>query len=158
MSTPDDLTQLIDRTAVIDVVRRYFELTDLKAWDQYDEVFTEDTTARWTADSVLQGRDAVVGAIRNMIGSDEVVTFHHVATMSPAIDGDTAEVAARVRAMHYGVGPRDGKFYESLAVQPTTLVRTAAGWRISHHDWNITVKLGSLQELFAPELAARQQA
>jgi ketosteroid isomerase-like protein len=146
--------QIADRLAVQDVVRRYFELVDTKAWGQFDEVLTEDTTARWTADSMMQGRLALVAATRHMVGGDEVVTFHHVATMSPVIEGDTAEVTARVRAMHYGLGPRQGKFYESLAVQPTRLLRTAAGWRISHHDWNIVVKLGSMEDLFAPEIAA----
>ena len=140
--------------AVADVVRRFFELVDLKAWDRFDEVVTDDTTARWTADSVVQGRDALVAATRHMIGSEEIVTFHHVAVMSPEVDGDSAEVTARVRAMHYGVGPRAGKFYESLGVQPTTLVRTADGWRISHHEWSIAVKLGNMEELFAPEIAA----
>jgi ketosteroid isomerase-like protein len=150
----EQLQQIADRLAVQDVVRRYFELVDTKAWDSFDEVVTEDTTARWTPDSVLAGREAVVGATRRMIGGDEVVTYHHVATMSPVIAGDTAEVTVRVRAMHYGLGPRDGKFYESLAVQPTSLVRTDAGWRIRHHEWNISVKLGSMEDLFAPEIAA----
>ena len=62
--------------------------------------------------------------------------------MAPVVDGDTAEVTARVRAMHHGVGPRAGKFYESLGIQPTRLVRTPEGWRISHHEWKIAVKLG----------------
>jgi len=39
-------------------------------------------------------------------------------------------------------------------VQPTQLVRTPDGWRIRHHEWNIVVKLGSLEDLFAPEIAA----
>jgi ketosteroid isomerase-like protein len=146
--------QIADRLAVQDVVRRYFELVDSKAWDQFDEVLTEDTTAQWTADSVMRGRQALVAATRHMVGGDEIVTYHHVATMSPSIDGDTAEVTARVRAMHYGLGPRQGKFYESLAVQPTRLIRTTDGWRINHHEWNIVVKLGSMEELFAPEIAA----
>lgn len=146
--------QIADRLAVEDVVRRYFELVDTKEWDRFDEVLTDDTTARWTPESMVEGRSALVAATRHMVGSDEVVTFHHVATMTPVIDGDTAEVAVRVRAMHYGMGPRDGKFYESLAVQPTRLRRTPEGWRISHHDWNIVAKLGSMPELFAPEIAA----
>ena len=66
----------------------------------------------------------------------------------------SAEVMARVRAMHHGVGRRTGKFYESLGIQPTRLVRTAEGWRIKHHDWVIAVKLGNMEELFAPELTA----
>jgi ketosteroid isomerase-like protein len=36
---------------VQDVVRRYFELVDTKAWDRFDEVVTEDTTARWTPEA-----------------------------------------------------------------------------------------------------------
>jgi hypothetical protein len=149
--TPEDLS---DRAAVADVVVRYLELVDTKGWDLMDEVFTEDTTARWTPTVLMQGRANVVGATQHMVGSDEVVTFHHVASMTPVVNGDTAQVTARVRAMHYGLGPREGKFYESLATQPTQLVRTPDGWRISHHEWVIVAKFGSMEDLFAPELAA----
>lgn len=151
----DDFTQVLaDRLAVADVVVRYFELVDAKAWDRMHEVLTADTTARWTPEVLVEGRDDVVAATQHMIASPEIVTYHHVASMSPVVDGDRAEVVARVRAMHHGVGPREGKFYESLGIQPTRLVRTPDGWRISHHEWTAAVKLGSLQELFAPELAA----
>jgi hypothetical protein len=154
MASDDAVQLLADRLAVTDVVVRYFALVDAKAWDQMHEVFTEGTTARWTPEALIEGRANVVGAMQHMSGSDEIVTYHHVASMAPVVDVDTADVAVRVRAMHYGVGPRAGKFYESLATQPTRLVRTPEGWRIAHHDWVIAVKLGSMEELFAPELAA----
>lgn len=154
MDADETVRDLVDRLAVQEVVRRYFEIVDTKAWDRFGEVVTEDTVAHWTADSQVRGRDALLAATRHMVGSDEIVTFHHVAVMTPVVSGDTATVTARVRAMHYGLGPREGRFYESLAVQPTTLVRTPDGWRISAHEWNISVKLGSLEELFAPEIAA----
>ena len=150
----DPVPGIADRLAVEDVMRRYFELVDTKAWDRFDEVLTDDTVARWTPTSSVQGRDALVAATQHMIGGEEVITFHHVAVMSPAVDGDTAEVTARVRAMHYGLGRRQGQWYESLAVQPTKLVRTLEGWRISEHQWNVMVKLGDMDELFAPEIAA----
>jgi ketosteroid isomerase-like protein len=151
----DELTQMLaDRLAVTDVVVRYFELVDAKGWERMHEVFTEDTTTRWTADSLVEGRDSIVAAMQHMIGSDEIVTYHHVASMSPVVDGDSAEVVARVRAMHNGVGSRAGKFYESLGIQPTRLVRTPEGWRISHHEWQIAVMLGDREVLFAPEIAA----
>lgn len=157
MSTPAELTKRIaDRMAVTDVVLRYFELVDSKGWERMHEVLTEDTTARWTPSVLMEGRSDVVAAMQHMIGSDEIVTHHHVASMAPVIDGDTAKVDVRVRAMHYGVGPRAGKFYESLAIQLTTLVRTPEGWRCKHHEWRIVAKLGSMEELFAPELAGRQ--
>jgi SnoaL-like protein len=152
--TVDKVQLLADRLAVADVVMQWFALVDAKAWDRMDEVLTEDTTAQWTADNVVRGRDALVAATRHMVGNDEVVTFHHVAAMTPVVDGDTAEVTARVRAMHYGLGPRQGRFYESLGLQPTRLVRTPEGWRIAHHEWEAVVKLGSMEDLFAPELAA----
>ena len=150
----DDLQVLVDQLAVTDVLVRYFELVDAKDWNRMHEVFTDDTTTRWTADSLVEGRDSIVGAMRHMIGSDEIVTYHHVASMAPVIEGDTADVTARVRAMHHGVGPRAGQFYESLGVQPTRLVRTRDGWRIQHHEWQISVMLGNREELFAPEIAA----
>src|SRR5207237_9461908 len=97
----DDLTQVLaDRLAVSDVVVCYFELVDAKRWDDMHEVFTEDTTARWTPDEVMEGRANVVGAMRHMSGSDEIVTYHHVASMAPVVDGDRAEVVVHVRAMH----------------------------------------------------------
>jgi hypothetical protein len=154
MATDDPIGPLADRLAVSDIVVRYFELVDAKSWDQMDEVFTDDTTAQWTPEVVVTGRDKLVDATRHMLSSDEIATYHHIATMAPQVDGDRARVVARVRAMHYGLGPREGKFYESLGVQPTELVKTPQGWRISHHEWKIATKTGNMEELFAPEIAA----
>lgn len=151
---PDHAALVLDRLAVTEVVLRYFELVDAKAWDRMDEALTEDTTARWTAERLMEGRDNVIDALQHMVGTDEVQTFHHVAAMAPTISGDTAQVTVRARAMHYGAGPRAGKWYESLATQPTELVRTTDGWRIKHHEWQIKAKFGDLEDLFAPELAA----
>ena len=53
-----------------------------------------------------------MGYTRSMLGTDEIVTYHHVASFTPVIDADTAEAAVRVRAMHNGVGPRAGRFWE----------------------------------------------
>jgi hypothetical protein len=158
MGASDELTQMImDRMAVTDVVLRSFELVDAKDWEHMDQAFTEDTTARWNPDTVMEGREHVMGAMQHMVGTHEIVTYHHVASMTPIVDGDSAQVNVHVRAMHWGVGPRDGKFYESLVIQPTRLVRTPDGWRIKHYDWQVQVKLGSMEELFAPEMAARTQ-
>ncbi len=157
MSASDEALEVIaDQIAVTDVVLRFFALVDSKTWERMPEVFTDDTTVRRGPDTVIEGRSAVVGGMQQMVDNDEIVTYHHVAAMTPVIDGDTAEVTVRVRAMHHGVGRRAGRFYESLALQPTRLVRDPDGWRIKHRDWLIQVKLGSLEELFAPELAARR--
>ena len=127
MTMDAQVQALVDRMAVTDVMIRYFELVDAKGWDQMDEVFTEDTTARWTADSVMEGRANVVGAMRHMSGSSEIITYHHVASMTPVVDGDSAEVVcARPRDAPWR-RPRAGKFYESLGIQPTA-PRADARW------------------------------
>jgi hypothetical protein len=152
MSTPDETDLVADRFMIIDVVNRYFELVDAHRWDEFDQVFADDATAQETPDRVIRGRDAIVGNFRAFEDTDEVVLYDHVASFTPRIDGDTAEADVRVRSMHYGIGPRQGKFYESLAVMPVRLARRADGWRITHYDWNISVRLGNLAELYAPEL------
>jgi ketosteroid isomerase-like protein len=154
MAADDAAHEVADRLAVTDLIVRYFAAVDAKDWGAMDDVFTDDTTTRWRPDSLVEGRDKIIGALQHMIGSDEVVTYHHVASMAPVVHGDTAEVTVRVRAMHHGVGPREGKFYESLGIQPTELVRTPDGWRISHHEWKIAVMFGDREELFAPEIAS----
>jgi hypothetical protein len=154
MASTDDLDMVIDRFAITDVVNRFFELVDSRRWDLMDEVFAEDATMQETPDRVVQGRAAIVDNFRNFEGSDEdeIVLYDHVGSFTPVVHGETAEADVRVRSMHYGVGPREGKFYESLVVMAVRLVRTPDGWRFSHHDWRISVRLGSLADLYAPEL------
>lgn len=46
--------------------------------------------------------------------------------------------------MTVSIGPRAGRFWESLAIQNAHLVRTADGWRGSGYEWQVVVGLGSL--------------
>jgi SnoaL-like domain len=153
LSTSDEaIGKIVDRLAITDVVNRFFELTDSKRWDLMDEVFAEDATAQETPDRVFQGRTAIVDNFRALEDTDEIILFDHIGSFTPVIHGDTAEASVRVRSMHYGVGPRQGKSYESLFVLLVDFVRTQDGWRFKHYDFRIAVRLGSLGELYAPEL------
>jgi len=152
MATTTDLDMVLDRFAITDVVNRYFELVNSKRWELMDQVLIEGATAQETADRVLQGRSQIVESMRAYEDSEEIVLYDHVGSFTPVIDGDTAEADVRVRSMHHGVGPRGGKSYESLAIMSVRLVRTPEGWRFSHYDWRIVVGLGTLADLYAPEL------
>jgi hypothetical protein len=143
---------IADRLAIADVVVRFFDLVDSKRWDLMDQVLAEDVTAQETPDRILRGRAEVVDSFRSFEDSDEILLYDHVGSFTPVIHGDTAEADVRGRSMHYGVGPRDGKFYESLAVMSVGLSRRPEGWRLKHYDWRIVVRLGDLGELYAPEL------
>ena len=91
MSASDDAVGVIaDRMAVTDVVLRFFNLVDSKEWERMHEVFTDDTTVRRGPDTLIEGRSAVVGGMQQMVDNDEIVTYHHVATMTPVIDGDNS--------------------------------------------------------------------
>jgi ketosteroid isomerase-like protein len=138
------LDAISDRLAIIDLINGYFDATDAKRWDVVERFYTDDAVVWWNPERSTKGRAGIVGFTRAMLGSDEIVTYHHVASFTPVIDGDTADAPVRVRAMHNGVGARAGRFWESLAIQNTHLVRTRDGWRCSGYEWSVVVGLGSM--------------
>ncbi len=133
-----------DRLAIIDLINRYVDAIDAKRWDQLEDFFTEDAIVWWNPESSTTGRGPVLERMRQMLGTDEIVTYHHVASFTPSISGDAAEASVRIRAMHHGLGSRAGRFWESLAVQTTSFVRTPAGWRCPGFSWQVVVGLGSM--------------
>jgi hypothetical protein len=133
-----------DRLAIVDLINRYVDAIDAKRWDQLEDFFTEDAVVWWNPESSTSGRAPILERMRLMLGTDEIVTFHHVASFTPSISGDVAEAVVRIRAMHHGVGSRTGRFWESLAVQTTSFVRTSAGWRCPGFSWRVVVGLGSM--------------
>jgi hypothetical protein len=153
MSDAVDLTTITDRLAIVDLVNRHFDAIDGKHWDGVGEFFTDDAITRWTEQKSMQGRSGIVAATRHMLDTDEIVTYHDVGSFSPVIDGDVAEADIRIRAMHSGAGPRAGRFYESLGIQKSRFVRTPDGWRCNYYEWQIVVKLGSM-DVFASDLGS----
>jgi len=143
-STASGVDAIADRLAISDLINGYFAATDAKRWDIVEDFYTDDAVVWWNPENSTSGRAGIVGFTRSMLGTDEIVTYHHVANFTANIDGDTAHAAVRVRAMHNGVGARAGRFWESLAIQDTQLVRTPAGWRCRGYEWKVVVGLGSL--------------
>ncbi len=141
MTDPDSAS---DRSAIIDLVNGYVDTIDAKDWDRLDHFFTEDATVWWNSESCTTGRAPILERMRQMLGTNDIVTYHHVASFTPAISGDTAKASVRIRAMHNGVGSRAGRFWESLAVQTTEFVKTSGGWQCSGFAWRVVVGLGSM--------------
>jgi ketosteroid isomerase-like protein len=139
---------VLDRLAIIDLINSYVDAIDAKHWDRLDDFFTEDAVVWWSPEAFTCGRGPIIDRMRLMLGTEEIITYHHVASFTPRIEGDRAEAAIRLRAMHNGVGSRNGRFWESLAIQTSHLIRTDAGWRCSGFEWRVVVGLGSM-DLFA---------
>ncbi|MGH3648769.1 MAG: nuclear transport factor 2 family protein [Micromonosporaceae bacterium] len=73
---------------------RYARTLDLKLWDEFADVFTEDAVAAYGTQAyreplTLNGRDAIVGFMRKKLGPD-VITVHFCSQPEIDIDGDTA--------------------------------------------------------------------
>lgn len=133
-----------DRMAITDLINSYVDAIDAKQWPRLHDFFTEDAVVWWNPEHSTTGRGPIIDRMRLMLGTEDIVTYHHVSSFTPVIDGDTAEAAVRLRAMHHGVGSRSGRSWESLAVQTSHLVRTDAGWRCRGFEWKVVVGLGSM--------------
>ena len=135
--------------AIGELFNRYCDAMDRKEWKLLDAVFTEDAVADWPTGERSEGRRQIVEFVRRFLGSDEIATHHMVGLPSVELEGDGAEVTVKMRAHHAGVGPREGKFEESLGTFGGRFVRTEQGWRCSRFEERILVMLGS-EEVFAP--------
>ncbi|TDB98836.1 nuclear transport factor 2 family protein [Actinomadura sp. 7K534] len=73
---------------------RYLRCVDLKLWDEFADVFTEDAVAEYDTPVLgktlrLEGRDAIVDYMRGNLGPDKIST-HTAGAPEIDIDGDRA--------------------------------------------------------------------
>jgi SnoaL-like domain len=147
-----EMDGIVDRIAIIDSVNKHFDDVDFKNFDGFKSFYTEDVEVIWASPTgvpkTARGLNELMGMTRKMLAHDEIVTCHQVFNFTPTITGDTATANIRIRAMHKGIGSREGLFYESLGFQTTGFVRSADGWKCNTYEWKIVEKYGSF-ELFA---------
>lgn len=126
MGAFDDLA---DRFAVADVLTRYASSLDEQDWDRLTTCFVPDAVAVLAGGPRLEGYAAIVEAVQLALGHYSA-TMHHLGNHEVEIDGDTARLRANLIATHVleqGTFTVGGVYREEL-------VRTADGWRISHHQ------------------------
>ena len=75
---------------------RYLRCVDLKLWDEFAEVFTEDAVAEYDTPVLgetlrLEGRDAIVEYMRSNLGPDKIST-HAAGCPEIDLDGDSVTV------------------------------------------------------------------
>ena len=69
---------LADIEAIKQLKARYFRFLDLKRWDEFGQLFTEDghlDASDDVPDAVVTGRAAIVDVVRGGVG--EAITLHH---------------------------------------------------------------------------------
>jgi hypothetical protein len=131
-----------DHCAVVDVQVRYAVACDTRDWALFDQVFLADVRTDYGEGFQPQGRDAVVGMVRSMLGGCGP-TQHLVGSHVVALDGDRATAACQIRAWHRGVGDLADTTYEAIGSYHDELVRTPDGWRIAFRRMVVIAELGT---------------
>jgi hypothetical protein len=74
--SPEDL---VDLEAIKTVKYRYLRAVDLRDWELLASVLTEDATAAYAAGKLsFEGRDAIVGFLRDSMPPGEMLSSHRV--------------------------------------------------------------------------------
>jgi len=108
---------------------RYLRTLDLKRWDEFAALFIPEATGDYGAGLSFDGRDALVGYMREHLGPT-VVTMHHCHHPEISVAGDRARgtwyLEDKVLAPDFRFVLEGAAFYDDR------YVRTADGWRIAH--------------------------
>lgn len=148
------------RQAIIDLMNDYAHALDVRDWDLFASVFTDDAifAARQYLENAVPGedfmhlasRDAIVASIRKTwegLSATHHMLSNHVVRL--ADDEGSATASCYMRAHHVGNRERAHLFEESLGRFDFAMVRGADGWKIRRMEENIFIMLGTA-DAFAP--------
>jgi 3-phenylpropionate/cinnamic acid dioxygenase small subunit len=124
----DETPTLQDRADVADVLFRYGSSLDEKDWARLETCFIPEATGVLAGGLRLEGYVAIEEAVRAALAAYDR-THHLISNCEVQVSGDTARLRANLLATHLLQG---GNFVVG-GVYREELVRTADGWRISHH-------------------------
>lgn len=127
-----DQQEISDRLELIDLMVRYSHAVDTRAWDDFDEIFTEDAVIDYTA---FGGPRGSVSEIKAYLAETLAAfpTFQHLVS-NPMLDIDGDVATGRTMCFNpMGVARPDSgdprMFFCGLWYLDQ-FVRTGAGWRI----------------------------
>ncbi len=120
------LQEISDRFEIQDLIARYSQLLDLKAWDELDALFTEDCVLDYTATGAIKGSWPEHKAFDIKMLTSFKGTQHHMGLPIITVDGDTA--TARTICFNPMVVDEKKVFYVGLWYDDK-LVRTESGWQ-----------------------------
>lgn len=130
-----------DRLAIIDVTVAYCWALDTGDWSALDDVFLPDATAELGTPLVLD-LDGIKKRVKSVLepldGSQHVVSTHQI-----TVDGDTATCRCYLMAQHVRDGVPGGDNLMLGGRYEDALIRTSAGWRISHRKLITTWREGN---------------
>lgn len=141
--------QLVQERAIENVLNRYARACDERDWKALANVFATDVSVDYGGEFKLDGREAVVGMVRSMLGGCGP-TQHLLGNFTITHRDDEASCKCYVRAAHAGTGAANGLFYEVWAEYHDELRRTEAGWSITRRKMIVHQEVGTREVLQPP--------
>ncbi len=126
--TPEDLVEL---RAIEALKYRYVRLIDTKEWDELETLFVPDATATYSDGKYsFEGRDAIMGFLRESMASTNMLTSHKVHQPEIRVDGDSASAMWAlddvVVHLDYNITIRGAAIYSDR------YVKVDGEWKIVH--------------------------
>lgn len=143
MSGDEDLSWLLDRTRIVDVISAYAAGLDARDWELWRSVFPDETVFDLSSWNNVPGRllntDRVVAAQARLF-AELSVTQHFITNHRVEITGDSARVLAHMRAEHWIDTADESQCarYTMFGYYDDDLIRTADGWKISRMQLRVT--------------------
>lgn len=119
-----------DRDDIIDLAIRYTWALDTKRFEDLNDVFTPEATGLLRSVECI-GRESIIDristAVRRLDRTQHLVSNHQV-----TVDGDVGTHRCQLQSQHVLDGCEGGENYIVGGYYDDRVVRTPAGWRISH--------------------------
>ncbi|MGH9026416.1 MAG: nuclear transport factor 2 family protein [Acidimicrobiia bacterium] len=133
--TPEDLIEI---EAVKRLKYRYLRCLDQKRWDEIVDCFTPDAVADYSSGKYhFDGRDAIVGFLRDALGDTSALTSHRV--HHPEIDLTSSTSAVGTFAMDDVVIFQESNLtVRGAAFYTDEFVKQGRGWLISRIGYRRT--------------------
>jgi hypothetical protein len=132
-----------DYREIRSVLIRYASALDKKQYDRLDQVFVPEATANYIGLASLEGLDSIIELVSGVLDRCGN-TQHLLGNMEIILQGDRARASCYLQAIHVGLGDYSGQVYTVWGEYRDQLVRTAAGWRISHRELAVLHETGDI--------------
>ncbi len=123
-----------DKQDIAEVLNRYSTGIDTRDWDLFRTCFAHDVLAEYVGIATWDSADAITESMEAS-HAEMGHTMHRLANLVIAVDGDEATARSYVDALLMAADGESG--LNPRGVYEDRLVRTAAGWRITHRRYTM---------------------
>ena len=128
----DELTDLLDKQAIIDLTIAYGWFLDHGPRERLREVFTEDALAIYVGEP-FEGIDEIISKVDGALGRLSI-SQHIISNQQVTLNGDSATCRCYLHAQHTVYGHEGGENFVMAGRYIDDVVRTEAGWRIKRRE------------------------